>query len=826
LLLTKSDRTGAHRHVNQIGDHSAGRGRLSGAATVEKRMTQRVPIDADRIKTAAHFGQHIVAVHERRVHAERQSIVWISLGNCQELNHIAQIAREADVGCLEIIHALDVDVALGHDDVKRQARQQRQFLSRIATRDIESWIGFGKARLLRFSQRLGVSPPIFGHTRENDVAGSIDDPQQRINAVSDQSTREGVDDRDASPATGLEGDDSFVLSRQGKELFAPGRQETFVGGDDRFAQPQGALDALARRGGSAHQFDDDLHLRVVDGGKGVDGNVPAAVEGGVFDAIAHHDVAEIKSESGAPADQVALPAQNIDNAAADDAASEKRDADGFSHGAKNLEHGAANPKSKKQKSSPGHAAVGRWKDWADSYKEGVVPPPSVNDSIPPEFPDPTRPASATPTEGELEQEAIPLGYETPLAAHDPYAALRYRDCRLFMVGWVVAIVGSQIQSVAIGWELFRRTHSSMALGWVGLVQGAPVILLSIPAGQLADKLDRRKILIFTQSCAALCSIGLALLSIKQGSISFMYGVLGLGAVFQAFGWPARSALLTQTVPTELLANATTWSSSGFQVASVVGPALGGFILLKSVAAAYLLDASCQATYAFVLWLLVLRPTLRSSEPANWRTVSAGVRFVRENPLILAIITLDLFAVLLGGATYLLPAFADQILHVGAAGFGWLRAAPAFGAFGMAMFIAHRPPMQRAGRALLLAVGGFGLATIVFGFSKNFWLSLAMLGLTGAFDNVSVVVRHTLVQVLTPDEMRGRVSAVNNIFIGASNELGGFESGATARFFGPIASVIGGGIGTIAVVLTVMFVWPEVRKFGSLQQKTPQYTTGS
>jgi len=451
---------------------------------------------------------------------------------------------------------------------------------------------------------------------------------------------------------------------------------------------------------------------------------------------------------------------------------------------------------------------------------------SENDLTSVEPPDPTRPASVAPTEEQLEREAIRFSHKSAQPGHDPYAALRYRDCRLYMIGWTVAVVGSQVQSVAIGWELFRRTHSNMALGWVGLVQAAPVMLLSIPAGQLADRLDRRNILIFTQSCAALCSIGLALLSIQQGSIGFMYGLLGLGAVFQAFGWPARAALMTQTVPTEHFGNAMTWSSSAFQVAAVTGPAMGGLILLKSVPAAYLLDASCQGAFALFLFLLVLRPALRSLEPANWRTVSAGIRFVQDHPMILAIMTLDLFAVLLGGATYLLPAFADTILHVGAPGFGWLRAAPAVGAFVMAMVIAHRPPMKHAGGALLLAVAGFGVATIVFGLSKNFWLSLLMLGLTGAFDNVSVVVRHTLVQVLTPDEMRGRVSAVNNIFIGASNELGGFESGTTAKFFGPIASVVGGGIGTIAVVLGVMFLWPEVRRFGSLQQKPPQYTTGS
>ncbi|MBV8782347.1 MAG: MFS transporter [Phycisphaerae bacterium] len=404
---------------------------------------------------------------------------------------------------------------------------------------------------------------------------------------------------------------------------------------------------------------------------------------------------------------------------------------------------------------------------------------------------------------------------------DPYAALRHSDCRLYLIGWVLSVIGSQVQSVAIAWELFQRTHSNMTLGWVGLVQAAPVILLSLPAGQIADWFDRRKIVIFTQTCAAACSIGLAIFSHMHVSIGWMYGLLFLGAVFQAIGWPARSALLIHTVPTHEFSNAMTWASSGFQVASVAGPALGGLILIKTVPGAYIVDALFQLSFAACLLALTIRPAEHNSEPANLKTVLAGVRFVLDTPIILAMITLDLFAVLLGGATYLLPAYADTILHVGSVGFGWLRSAPAIGAFVMALIIAHRPPMKRAGQSLLLAVTGFGIATIIFGISRSYLLSLLMLGLTGMFDNVSVVVRHTLVQVMTPDAMRGRVSAVNNIFVGSSNELGGFESGFTAALMGPVASVVLGGIGTLAVVATVFFVWPQVREFGSLRAATPK-----
>ena len=409
---------------------------------------------------------------------------------------------------------------------------------------------------------------------------------------------------------------------------------------------------------------------------------------------------------------------------------------------------------------------------------------------------------------------------TDSSEHDPYSALRYVDCRRFLIGYFVAVIGSQIQNTAVDWEIYSRTGKAMSLGWAGLVQALPVMLLSVPAGQLADVISRRRILIFSQVGAACCSLLLAWLSYSQGGVGWMYAILGLGSTFQAIGWPARSALLASTVPNEHFSNAATWNSMSYQTGTVLGPALAGLILIRSTIAAYLLNCIFAASFVVILLGLIEQPIVKKAAATSWETFSAGIQFVRKTRIILAIISLDLFAVLLGGATSLLPIFATKILHVGSVGFGWMRAAPAVGAVMMALIIAHLPPMKRAGRSLLLAVAAFGVATIVFGLSKSFWLSVAMLFLTGAFDAVSVVVRHTLVQVLTPDNMRGRVSAVSNIFIGASNELGGWESGLTAQYFGPIISVVGGGIGTLVVVIATALIWPEVRKFGSLKDAVP------
>ena len=449
---------------------------------------------------------------------------------------------------------------------------------------------------------------------------------------------------------------------------------------------------------------------------------------------------------------------------------------------------------------------------------------------PGEPPDPQRPASAAPTEAQLDRD-MPGGSQS--AGHDPYAALRIPGYWHYSLGWMISVIGQQVQSVAVQWQIFQRVGTAsggaLALGLVAGVQALPVILLALPAGHLADRFDRRRIVMASQLLACLFSIGLAAASHANAPIGTLYLLLALGATAQAIGWPARSALLPQIVPAEVFSNAATWNSSAFQVASVAGPALGGLLVVSfNPTGAYLADAGCSLLFFVFLALLSVQPAARSSKPATLSGLMAGVRFVWRQKVLLGAITLDLFAVLLGGATYLLPLYSHDILHVGAVGFGWLKSAPAIGAFAMALLIAHLPPMKRAGATMLWAVAGFGAATIVFGLSRSFALSFAMLALTGAFDNISVVVRHTLVQMLPPDRMRGRVSAVNNVFIGASNEIGGLESGLTAWLFaralgavpGAIASVVLGGVGAIAVVAAVALAWPQVRRFGSLHDARP------
>jgi MFS family permease len=378
-------------------------------------------------------------------------------------------------------------------------------------------------------------------------------------------------------------------------------------------------------------------------------------------------------------------------------------------------------------------------------------------------------------------------------------------------------MGQQMLSVGIGWELYERTHSALALGLVGLVQVLPVIFLALLAGQVADQFDRRRIVLITQGVLALCSIGLALISYGQGLVLLIYLCLFIIGTARAFNNPARAALLPQLVPKEIFSNAVTWNSSGFQLAAMLGPALAGLLIAvqKSATWVYIFCALSALIFFGCLFLIKGRQAERSKEPVTFKSLAAGFSFVWQTKIILAAITLDLFAVLLGGATTLLPIFAKDILHVGPDGLGWLRAAPAIGAFIMALTITYLPTMSQAGKTLLWAVGGFGAATIGFGLSQSFWFSLFMLVMIGALDSISVVVRQTLVQLRTPDEMRGRVSAVNGMFISTSNELGGFESGLAASLFGPVLAVVGGGIGTIAVVIAVAIIWPEIRKLKSL-----------
>ncbi len=376
---------------------------------------------------------------------------------------------------------------------------------------------------------------------------------------------------------------------------------------------------------------------------------------------------------------------------------------------------------------------------------------------------------------------------------------------------MLAGIGGQAQSVAIGWELYERTRSALALGLVGLVSGLPVILLALPAGHTADRFDRKRIVAVSGLVGVMSSLILAVISWQRGPIPFFYASLFLAALAAAFNDPARIALLPQLVTRARFANAVTWNSTGYLTAAAVGPALGGLILAwtRSAPAVYLTNALCTLVFVLLIASIRGKQAVRSGERMTLASLAAGFKFVRETGVIFAAITMDLFAVLLGGATTLLPVFAKDILHVGPSGLGWLRAAPQVGALIMALAIAHRPPMRRTGHKLMLAVAGFGAATIAFGLSRSFLLSIIMLFTLGALDAISMVIRSTLVQTRTPDVMRGRVSAVNSVFADTSNELGGFESGAVASLFGPVISVVAGGIGTLVVVAAVMKKWPEL-----------------
>ncbi|MCU0513794.1 MAG: MFS transporter [Anaerolineae bacterium] len=403
--------------------------------------------------------------------------------------------------------------------------------------------------------------------------------------------------------------------------------------------------------------------------------------------------------------------------------------------------------------------------------------------------------------------------------HDPYAALRFRDFRLLIGGRFVAQVGEMTVSVGIGWELYERTRDPFALGLVGLVQVLPVMLLSLPGGYIADRYNRRLVTLLSQLVLVACSLVLAYLSITDGALPWIYLCLAVIGAARAFNNPAEGALTPETVPEEHYFNAATWSSSVWQFSAITGPAIGGLLIALAGSATPVYIFNALAGLVLVSVLLLLRTKAKNyalPEETPLQSLRAGLRFLQSTPVILASITLDMFAVLLGGAVFLLPVYASDILQVDAVGLGILRAAPSMGALVMALYLARRPPFQRAGVTLLWAVAGFGVATIFFGLSTSFWLSVLMLALTGALDNISVVIRHTLILTHTPNAMRGRVGAVNSVFIGASNELGGFESGVAAALLGPVGAVVLGGVGTILVVGGVAWWSPELRRLGAMQ----------
>lgn len=398
-------------------------------------------------------------------------------------------------------------------------------------------------------------------------------------------------------------------------------------------------------------------------------------------------------------------------------------------------------------------------------------------------------------------------------------AFTYPDFSLYQLARFLIVAGVEMQSVAVGWQIYEITKRPLDLGLVGLAQFSPGILLFLVSGHAADTINRRKLLTACYTGFAVCS-ALLLFSALTGmrSVLPIYGIVVLLGVVRAFNNPAARALLPQIVLDEHLQNAIAWNSTVNQGAIILGPSLGGVIyaLARGPAAVYTSSMLAALGAAFLVSQVKLRAKAQSREPLSLKHVLAGLRYIRSRRVILGSISLDLFAVLLGGAVALLPVYAREILRTGPWGLGLLRTSPAIGAGSMAILLAHRPFRRRAGATMLCCVAGFGAFTIIFGLSRSLIVSMAALILVGSMDMVSVVVRSTLVQLATPDEMRGRVSAVEMIFIGASNEIGQFESGITAEWFGTVPAVVLGGIGTL--IVTALWAWgfPELRRVEGIE----------
>ena len=414
--------------------------------------------------------------------------------------------------------------------------------------------------------------------------------------------------------------------------------------------------------------------------------------------------------------------------------------------------------------------------------------------------------------------------------HDPYASLRIPSYRWYILSTFTMTLAAQIQGVVVAWQIYDVTHDPLSLGLIGLAEALPYVGVALFAGHVADRQDRRTISLVSLALLVLCSGSLLALSLAgagqgrpghRGVLPF-YGVIFLSGIARSFLQPARQALGAELVPRELYPNAVAWRSSTWQTGAVAGPALGGLLYgFTSPALAYAVDAALMvvALGSFATIAYVPRGE-RKAIGSVGESLRTGIQFVLREPVLLGAMTLDLFSVLLGGAEALLPVFADQILKVGPQGLGVLRAAPAAGATLMSIYLAHRRPFRHAGRALLNAVALFALCIIGFGLSRSFGVSLTLLAISGMADNVSVVVRSTLLQVLTPEHLLGRVSSVNAIFIGSSNELGAFESGVAARLLGTVTSVVLGGVASLSVVGIVAARIPSLRQLGAIE-RVPQ-----
>jgi MFS family permease len=393
-------------------------------------------------------------------------------------------------------------------------------------------------------------------------------------------------------------------------------------------------------------------------------------------------------------------------------------------------------------------------------------------------------------------------------------AFTYPDFLLFQIVRLIIIVAMEMQSVAVGWHVYEITREPLALGFVGLAQFLPSLLLFLISGHAADRIDRRNVLIACYGGFAVCS-ALLLQGARAGNhaVGPIYVVLVLLGVVRAFSGPASRSILPQLVSEEHFPNAVAWNASVFTTATLLGPALGGLVYAFSGGPAAVFAIASVTAVVGSLLTLRIRPRPRASrdEEFSRETLLAGLRYILRHKVVLGSVTLDLFAVLFGGAVALLPVYAREILNTGPWGLGLLRSAPAVGALTMAIFLAYRPLRRNVGVTLLFCVAGFGVFTVMFGVSRSLVLSLMALLLVGACDMVSVIIRNTLVQLATPDEMRGRVTAVEMIFIGASNELGEFESGITAHWFGAVPAVVIGGIGSLAVAVLWAYTFPALRR---------------
>jgi MFS family permease len=393
-------------------------------------------------------------------------------------------------------------------------------------------------------------------------------------------------------------------------------------------------------------------------------------------------------------------------------------------------------------------------------------------------------------------------------------AFAYPGFSYYLLARFFIVASLEMQSVAVGWQVYDMTKRPLDLGLVGLAQFLPGIFLFLIAGHAADRFDRRKILLNCYGGFATCSALLLVLTLTQArSVHLIYLVLVLFGVVRSINWPASRAILPQLVSDEHLPNAIAWNSIAFQAATILGPALGGvlYAFSRGPSVVYAVSVASAVIAIFSFFKIKLRFVERPHEEISSQTLFAGLRYIWRQKLVLGSISLDLFAVLLGGAVALLPVYAREVLHTGPWGLGLLRSAPGVGAGMMALLLAYRPLRRRVGVTMLWAVAGFGVFTIVFGLSHNLVVSLIALLMTGALDMISVVVRATLVQLATPDAMRGRVNAVDMLFIGASNEFGEFESGITAQWLGTVPAVVLGGVGTLLVIVIWAWRFPELRQ---------------